>query len=284
MKNYYTRFAFAFCLASASSTVLTSPASSTEIVFTSCPEGMIVVGDKRRTITVANKTLGDDSARKVMAVQGHVLAVSGTIAMYRAEARSPKGPSISEFDLVGTCAQCLFNTSMGSLLDQNSVNRLNQTIGSIVSDQLNRLPFTASDEGKLFMIVVVAKPIKALKRIELLAMDFFVKKRPDGSLAVDINNRGHFYDQKKGGYFIAGCGYFASDRTNFIPPSGSLSSALTWAENDIRINHRKVLLNGVAEIGDTVDEFLIGYDGTIKPLQLAKRLEPVKTMRTNVRK
>lgn len=259
--------------------LLVQPALATEIVAISCPEGMLVVGDKRLTFTGSGKVATNDEGRKIIAVQPFILAAAGTLELLRAETRLGKNQKtcISHFDIVGTCAQALHALQIDSLTEPRCIDLLSEKIGSIVCSQINRIPINKSDVGKLFFSVFITKASKQSKRIELLTMDFFISQQPDGSLGININNQPRAYEPNNRGFYMIGSGWRALDRRNANPPTSSKAIALAWAEKDIINSHNKELQNGLATIGETADEFLIGYDGTIKVLQLNKRLTAAKT-------
>lgn len=250
-----------------------APLKASEVVAVNCPQGVLVVADKRITFSGLKRGQADNGS-KVMLASPYLIATTGRKFIYQADEVAPGQVKISEqLDTLTLCAQTVKHIPYPSLLSPDTCNYLHTQLTPVLQRQLNLQRLPSGLAGKSVVAMLAFKPNTKSRTVEGLFMDFRYGKAHSGIYDLDISIATFLYKPNLTAFRVIGDNRLSwSDVSKLRPSCNSMQAALEWAEHEIFQNHQVVVRNGQHTIGNVVDEYLVGYDGRLSILKTGKTL------------
>lgn len=255
------------------------PASATEIIAATCPEGVFIVADKRITYLDGSKR-HHDNGNKIKVAGSVLVAACGYMNLRSPVKLSDGSIKVIEdyFDTLSVCAQAIWTKHSNEDFSTETINVLARDIGNTLVTQLSLAPRTLELENSRLFTPIFLKATRDKKHITMVYMDVGTKIANQKRLAVFSNEKLVTFTSGKDAFWVLGSPWQGLNNINktMKPRYGNLSTIRAWSEEEILASSKMVKdARGVQSVGTTVDEYLVCYDGSIKRLALGKSIRAI---------
>lgn len=254
--------------------LLWSPASASEIVAINCPQGVIVVADKR--LTYPELKCQTELGKKVTLMAPYLIAATGTLGLYNAKVIQPGMAKLTcRLNTLDVCAQLIKELPEKTLVCDEFAAYTCKKMLYTFERCINEEKVNPKCEGQIAFSFMIFKTDVNLKRIENAFIEYKFAAIQSGKCKLAPSFKIGAFEPQHKAFRIIGDTRHGWERVNQLKPNcNSFKDALNWAESELLGSHEAVVKGGFHTIGNVVDEYLVGYDGKLKVLALGKRLGP----------